>query len=266
MYETKIHINKHQYYKKDSFLFNPHSVPRWMLYAVEKGKFSYVIDKESGIASEGDLVFCPPMVMFDRTVIEPLRFHLAIFDWRDPNDTLLHNMNYIMRFLPAYRLSIQDHNRFYSTIQNLRKICQSRLPVNLDLIGHYMNDLWVQAQMEIQFEKFSDKNNEDVLMDRVKQTFDELACGKISCNNLAANYQLSASQLTRRFQASFGITPVAYITYVRLQKAKSYLEKTDYTIEHIAELCGYDNPFYFSKVFSNYYKLPPSQYRKLNHS
>jgi transcriptional regulator GlxA family with amidase domain len=129
-----------------------------------------------------------------------------------------------------------------------------------------MNDLWVQSQMEIQFKALSDKNNEDVLMDKVKLTLDELACQKISLTKLAIQYQLSASQLTRRFQASFGITPVAYCTYLRLQKAKSYLENTDYTLEHIAELCGYDNPFYFSKVFSNYYKLPPSQYRKLNRS
>jgi transcriptional regulator GlxA family with amidase domain len=110
----------------------------------------------------------------------------------------------------------------------------------------------------------SDKNNEDVLMDKVKLSLDELACEKLSLAELAAIYQISPSRLTRRFQASFGITPMAYITYSRLQKAKSYLEKTDYTLEHIAELCGYDNSYYFSKVFSNYYKLPPSQYRKLN--
>jgi AraC-like DNA-binding protein len=39
--------------------------------------------------------------------------------------------------------------------------------------------------------------------------------------------------------------------------------QTEYTLDHIARLCGYENGFYFSRVFTHYSKVNPSQYRKM---
>jgi AraC family transcriptional regulator len=257
-----LQVQHHRYYKKSGFSINPFASRYWTLYAVEKGSFNYVISKEMGSVSEGDMIICPPNIMFDRVAIESLRFHIFFFDLVVSNNKSV-SLTSVMRVLPSYRLSLHDRDRFYSNMHFLRMLHHSRHPVNLNIIGHYINDLWILSQMQAANLNPSDEHTEDMLMHKIKLILDQQACTKVSLSELALSNELSTSQLTRRFKSSYGITPVAYVTYVRLQKAKSYLESTKFTLEHIADLCGYDNPYYFSKVFTNHYKLPPSQYRKL---
>lgn len=45
--------------------------------------------------------------------------------------------------------------------------------------------------------------------------------------------------------------------------AQSLLENTEYNIGEIAEIVGYDNPLYFSRVFKKEYGVSPAQYRKI---
>lgn len=40
------------------------------------------------------------------------------------------------------------------------------------------------------------------------------------------------------------------------------LENTDYSVGEIAEIVGYDNQLYFSRVFKKEYGISPAQYRK----
>ncbi len=54
-----------------------------------------------------------------------------------------------------------------------------------------------------------------------------------------------------------------YLTALRLERAKALLTDTDFTMEHVASLCGYDNGYYFSRIFEKTVKLRPSVYRRM---
>ena len=60
---------------------------------------------------------------------------------------------------------------------------------------------------------------------------------------------------------SFGVTPLRYLTSLRLNKAKMLLLETNMTIEQISECCGYQNGFYLNRVFVKYEHTTPSRYR-----
>jgi AraC-like DNA-binding protein len=81
--------------------------------------------------------------------------------------------------------------------------------------------------------------------------------------DIADFLHIHPAHLTRRFQQVFGLTPSRYIVVTRMEKAKDLLSQTEYTIDHIARMCGYENGFYFSRVFTQFSKVNPSQYRKL---
>ena len=60
-----------------------------------------------------------------------------------------------------------------------------------------------------------------------------------------------------------GKTPVAYITELRMERAKNLLsQEPPLTVEQIAELCGFSDSFYFSKTFKKHTGLSPLGYRK----
>ena len=69
--------------------------------------------------------------------------------------------------------------------------------------------------------------------------------------------------LRKLFKKEMGVTPLEYLTSLRMKKAEimlSSLWTKDYSISEIAELCGYDNALYFSRVFRKWFGCSPSRY------
>ena len=58
------------------------------------------------------------------------------------------------------------------------------------------------------------------------------------------------------------MSPVEYILAVRMQSADKYLRSTNYSIAEIAELTGYSNYSHFSRAYTKYFSISPSDRRK----
>jgi AraC-like DNA-binding protein len=50
----------------------------------------------------------------------------------------------------------------------------------------------------------------------------------------------------------------------RLDQARHLLASTPLSVKEVAERVGYDNPLYFSRVFSSQMQVTPSDYRAAN--
>lgn len=64
------------------------------------------------------------------------------------------------------------------------------------------------------------------------------------------------------FKEEMNCSITIYIQNKRLAKAKELLRQTDYPISKIAEMVGYDNISYFSKLFRQKIGCQPGEYRK----
>ena len=94
--------------------------------------------------------------------------------------------------------------------------------------------------------------------DYMKEHFQE----DISLDKLASLCYLSKYHLARAYKQTFGVTPGNDLTGIRISKAKSLLRFTTETIGNIAELCGYPDANYFTKVFKKWEGLTPLEYRR----
>ena len=83
-----------------------------------------------------------------------------------------------------------------------------------------------------------------------------------SLEEMAACAELSIPHFTVLFRTRFGYTPVEYFTRLKVQKACKILEFTDYPIARVADVAGYADPYYFSRVFRRIMDTSPSMYRK----
>ncbi|WP_162515281.1 AraC family transcriptional regulator [Paenibacillus pinistramenti] len=73
---------------------------------------------------------------------------------------------------------------------------------------------------------------------------------------------LSKYHFIRRFTAAAGITPLQYLTKIRLGHAIRLLRETDLSIEEIALNVGFSGSSYFIKVFSGIVGCSPGEFRK----
>ena len=73
---------------------------------------------------------------------------------------------------------------------------------------------------------------------------------------------MSVCWFIRCFKRYMGMTPLQYVTSIRITKAKDLLKNTAFTIQEVGRLVGYENPLYFSRIFKKQTGHSPSEYRK----
>lgn len=78
---------------------------------------------------------------------------------------------------------------------------------------------------------------------------------------LAAECSLSAEHLRRVCRRELGRTPMEHVTYMRIQRAQELLETTEEKLDAIAPQVGYHSAVVFSRAFTRYVGLTPSEYR-----
>ena len=85
---------------------------------------------------------------------------------------------------------------------------------------------------------------------------------EVSVSELAQHCGTSERSLLRHFRNHHGITPLAHIQHLRVERAKALLETTHLSFEEIVERCGYSDSGHFRKLFKRATAITPGDYRE----
>ena len=86
----------------------------------------------------------------------------------------------------------------------------------------------------------------------------------ISLYEIADAMNVSASYLSRVFNAEMGVSLPYFINELRIRKAKHLLCETNLKIGEIALQCGMQNVQYFCMKFKQLTAMRPQEYRQIN--
>lgn len=86
---------------------------------------------------------------------------------------------------------------------------------------------------------------------------------QINIEAYAKSINMSTCWFIRRFKEIMKVTPMQYIIALRMTNAKTLLESKTYNISQTANHVGYDNPLYFSRLFTKFVGISPKEYQKL---
>ena len=93
----------------------------------------------------------------------------------------------------------------------------------------------------------------------------------INSQNIVDNYTLSQlAQISRmpletfrkRFSADVGESPIKYMLKRKIKRAKELLSNKDFNIQQISLQTGFQDQYYFSRIFRKYEGLSPTEFRK----
>ena len=85
----------------------------------------------------------------------------------------------------------------------------------------------------------------------------------LEVSTLATLVNVSPSHYFALFKRQTGRPPVDYFTRLRIRQACHLLDTTTASIKEVAAAMGYDDPFYFSRVFKSVSAVAPLHYRNL---
>ncbi|MEI2400330.1 MULTISPECIES: AraC family transcriptional regulator [Paenibacillus] len=84
----------------------------------------------------------------------------------------------------------------------------------------------------------------------------------ISREQLAVIAGLNPEHYSRMFSKYKGVSPISYLTGLRMEKAMELIKHSQYSIAEIARRVGYSDPYHFSRRFKQLYGAAPTHFKK----
>jgi len=109
-----------------------------------------------------------------------------------------------------------------------------------------------------------EESEEEVSLTMIRQIVNEIQqryTENITLTDLAEKYGISISHLSSLVKNELKLPFSEYITARRIQRAKELLADESLSIAQVAEQTGYNDYFYFTRVFKKTTGLSPSKYR-----
>lgn len=85
---------------------------------------------------------------------------------------------------------------------------------------------------------------------------------QITEKTLSVYFKYNGNYIRRSFKKRYGLTPIQYLSFVRLSQAKNLLEfAKNCSINEISLQCGFPDQLYFSRFFKKHTGVSPLEYR-----
>ena len=84
---------------------------------------------------------------------------------------------------------------------------------------------------------------------------------RLTLKQLAKHVNRSVPHFASEFKKKTGYSPIDYHNRLRIQKACQYLDMTEMRIKEVSYALGYNDPYYFSRLFSKITGQSPRSYK-----
>jgi AraC-like DNA-binding protein/mannose-6-phosphate isomerase-like protein (cupin superfamily) len=86
--------------------------------------------------------------------------------------------------------------------------------------------------------------------------------GNLSIDDIAGQLFISKDYLRHLFTHYTGRPPIQALLAARIGHAKRILADPSRSVAQVADICGFDNPYYFSRLFKKVTGVTPMEFRK----
>jgi len=84
----------------------------------------------------------------------------------------------------------------------------------------------------------------------------------INLSAISDKLGISTSRLNEIFKTYTSMTPYQYYIHIKIHRAESFLEQEELSVKEVAYKMGFDDQYYFSRLFKNKTGISPSDWKK----
>ena len=211
-------------------------------------KGSAIFNKETSpvISKEGNITYMPAFQGY--TADYPERNEIFVIHFTTDEDFDLDNYNLFSSntilnlFKKAYTIWNEGGPAYY----------HRTMAVFYEILSNISSQWDVFYKSEIYKDFFA-------AVDYMKKSFPDPA---LTVETLAKMANMSSTYFRKLFHERIGETPSKYLVSLRLQYADNLLATGNYSINQVAEMAGFNDVKYFSRVVKKVYGYPPSKLYK----
>jgi AraC-like DNA-binding protein len=155
----------------------------------------------------------------------------------------------------------------YKSVRTFAKNISSTIPYSENLILSNFHEIIIRLfqydYLDIDDSKLSKETHQhfqDELLEGILAYIDKKICTPITIGELCIKFSVSRSSLQTLFKENLNTSPKKYINDLKLAKSKQLIKENKHTISEIAFMLGFNSIHYFSRAFTQYYEISPSEY------
>lgn len=148
--------------------------------------------------------------------------------------------------------SFQEANKYHNEVKKM-KYKEDFIAFLSDVVDFY-SDLQQSAP--------SSDSRSNIITRTAHEYISQHYAEKITLDQTAAYCQISPSHLGTVLVNKLGYTFTQYVNFIRIEKSKELLIRTNDSIGCIAEKCGFTGQSYFTQVFKSFVGKSPIDYRR----
>lgn len=239
-----IYVGKHL----RTYSVNKHHHDSWEIVYCTSGNGIFEFDNCALEYSEGDIVVIPQYIVHSNDSVKGFtNIHInlanATFPYKSAikisDDTGKHILNAFNDAYYYYNTDISKKTLILSALGNLL--------ANFIIAFHNSKPL---------------THIVEVIKDNIVNNFPD---SNYELDTYMKTLPFSYDYLRKLFKSEIGATPHGFLTAMRMQAAEKLLctmENEEYNVTKIAQMCGYDEVLYFSRVFKKQFGCSPYHYAK----
>ena len=232
----------------------------FQLIYIAKGKLHLIQNGKEQVLQKGNIILFRPG--------EPQIYNLYAKD--APETYWVHfTGNNVNRILEYYNISPDVNVVFTGLSQNYKWLFRQMIQELQLKRSDFSDMLTLQLRQLLLYISRSIREEVPVsaeLLDEIERAmhhFNKNFYMPIVIEDYAKEHHMTPWWFIQSFKKIAQVTPTQYIVALRISNAKNLLANSDYSVAKIANMVGYENALYFSRLFSKHVGMPPREYRKL---
>ena len=221
---------------------------------VLSGEATYhFVPKNNITAKAGNVIYLAHNSTYSIDVsVDNYAFIFIDFFFEHPENVQLENQIYKAQSISIFENKFEKLFTLWTFGDFSDKIyCNSLLYQIYSEIAKIVLSLYVSAKRKAQLQRISEYMNQN------------LCDPDLNIATLSQMCNISEVHFRRLFAQIYHTSPIKFLIDLRLKKAKELLLSDTSPISEVSEKCGFQNAYYFSKVFKENLNMTPSQFREL---
>jgi AraC-like DNA-binding protein len=103
------------------------------------------------------------------------------------------------------------------------------------------------------------------IVEKAKYLIEANVFNAINVPSISEQIGVSPSKLNEIFKTYTSMTPYQYYIHIKIHKAENLLEQDDVAVKEVAFNLGFEDQYYFSRLFKNKTGVAPSDWKKYTH-
>lgn len=228
----------------------------YQLIIIAKGGAVFLHNEKEIVLSGGEMILIPPFVRNEYSYTDYVDAM-----WIHFTGTAAEKIVCQYNIEPFCKYRISDTKHFFVYAEKIVKEFQLHRVGFMNNCNGYLLNLLTLAKRRIDAQYFAETHSSvpdlTLAIDEMQTNFSK----NTNISEYADMFNISVSYFIHLFTQQFGVSPYQYLLNIRMSQAKYLLSETNMRINDIADNIGYDDPFYFSRIFKKHVGVSPSAYR-----